>query len=87
MKDISKTIKDIEKYAAGMKKGDGSQPHKPFFTLYAKQRHWLNPLRYILGEYKFNWFEENKQPIEYKNVFELMADSVVLDTKDVTFIE
>ena len=58
-------------------------PYKPFFTLYAKKRNWFNLMRFIFGEYKFKWFEKDKQPIKYKNAFELAADSIDLDTKDI----
>lgn len=55
---------------------------KPFYTVYAKHRHWLNPLIYVLGEYKFKWFEKDKQPQKYKNVFHIFATSN-LKVKDV----
>ena len=77
------TIKAIHKYMEGMEKEPFSRPYKPFFTMYAKKRHWLNPLRYIFGEYKFMWFEQDKQPPKYKNVFRLYTDSLDLDVKDI----
>ena len=66
-----------------MENETSSQPYKPFFTIYAKKRHWLNPFKYIFGEYKFRWFEKYKQPIKYKNAFELVANSIDLDVKDI----
>lgn len=80
------TIKQIQKYMECMEKETSSQPYKPFFTLYVKQRHWLNPLKYILGKYKFKWFEEGKQPSKYKNAFQMVADSIDLDVKDIKFV-
>ena len=77
------TIKAIDKYMEDMEKEVSNQPYKPFFTLYGKKRHWLNLLRYIFGEYKFRWFDENKQPPKYKNAFEIFISLIDLDVKDV----
>lgn len=82
----SKTIEEIERYIESMGKETSSQPYKPFFTLYAKQRHWLNPFKYILGEYKFRWFEKDKQPRKYKNAFELYIETLDLGIKDIRLI-
>lgn len=82
-----KTIEDIERYMEGLENETSSQLYKPFFTIYVKKRYWLNPFKYILGEYKFKWFEEGKHPIKYKNAFELVTDSINLDTKDIKFIK
>jgi hypothetical protein len=79
----SKTIKDIEKYMEGLEKKTSSQPYKPFFTIYAKKRHWLNPFKYIFGEYKYKWFEKDKQPRKYINAFEIGSDLINLDVKDI----
>ena len=77
-------IRDIEKYMSGLEKETSIQRYKPFFTIYAKQRHWLNPFKYILGEYKLKWFKEGKQPKNYKNAFELFTESIDLDVKDIS---
>lgn len=82
---MEETIKYIDKYIEGMENETASQLYKPFFTLYTKKRHWLNPFRYIFGEYKYRWFEEGKQPAEYKNAFELFTDSIDIDIKDISF--
>ena len=82
----SKTIKEIEKYVNSMEKETSKQPYKPFFTMYAKKRSRFNPLRFIFGWHKFNWFEKDKQPTGYKNAFELFTDSIDLDAKDITLI-
>ena len=73
----------IEKYIGGLEKETASRQYEPFFTIYAKQRHWLNPLKYILGEYKFRWFEKDKHPNGYKNAFALCTDLLDLDVKDI----
>jgi len=73
---MKETIKEIDKYMEGLEKETSSQPYKPFFTIYAKKRHWLNPFKYIFGEYKFRWFEKDKQPSKYKSAFEIVADSI-----------
>ena len=79
----NKSIKNIEKYVEGFEKKTSSQSYKPFFTIYCKQRHWLNPLKYFLGEYKFNFFEKDKQPPKYENALEALTKSIKLDTKDI----
>ena len=83
----SETIRNIKRYMSELEKETGTKPYKPFSTIYAKKRHWLNLFKYILGEYKFGWFEKDKEPSGYKNAFELYADSLDLDTKDITFQE
>jgi hypothetical protein len=60
---------------------------KPFYTISAKKRHWLNPLKYIFGMYKFNWFVKDKQPKGYRNAFDIYWDSVDLDINDIKFVE
>lgn len=80
-----KTIEKIEKYIARSEKETASQPYKPFFTIYAKKRHKLNPLKYILGEYKMNYFEKGRQPKRYVNSFELFLQKIDLDIKDIVF--
>ena len=83
----SKTIEAIEKYIGELEKETGSKPYKPFFTVYVKKRHSLNPLKYIFGDYKIRWFEKDRQPNGYKNAFELFTESINLDVKDITFIK
>lgn len=61
-------------------------PYKPFFVLYAKKRNRFNLMRFILGEYKFGWFEKNKQPIKYKNATELITATIDLDAEDIKIV-
>lgn len=74
-KFIKNWIKDnrefLDDYRELMEKETDSKTYKPFYTIYAKHRCWFNPLRYVLGEFKFKWFEKNKQPQKYKNVFDI----------------
>lgn len=76
------TIKNIDNYINHLENKTSGQQYKPFFTLYIKQRCWFNPLKYIFGAYKFNWFEKGKQPKNYSSAFEFFTDSLDLDTKD-----
>jgi len=57
--------------------------NKPFYKAYVKERHILNPLRYILGKYNYRFFEEGKQPSGYKSELDILWDSIDLDTKDI----
>ena len=82
MEDI---IDKINEYTSRLEHQTSSQQYKPFYTIYVKERHWLNPLKYILGKYKFSWFVKDKQSRGYKNAFEHYASLVDLDEKDITF--
>lgn len=84
---VEQTIKDIDKYMESMHKETAKEPYKPFFTLYIKKRHWLNPFKYILGEYKFRWFEKDKQPKKYKNAFDCFYSSLDLNTSDIKLMK
>ncbi|MFA5542950.1 MAG: hypothetical protein WDA47_04190 [Bacilli bacterium] len=77
----------IKKYISGLEKETSSQQYKPFFTIYTKRRSWFNPLKYIFGEFKFKWFEINKQPNGYENAFEFYANSIKFDSKDKDNVE
>jgi len=81
------TIENIGKYLLSFEKKTAEEQYKPFFTIYAKKRNIFNPFRFILGEYKFNYFEKNKQPKSYINAFELFTDYINLDVKDITINE
>lgn len=56
--------------------------NKTLFTLYFKERHVLNPFKYIFGKYKFTYFEKDKQPKKYKSIIELWSQSIDLDIKE-----
>jgi len=49
---------------------------KPFYKPYIKLRGKFKPLRYILGKYTSGFFIEGKQPIGYKEPYELYIEMV-----------
>jgi hypothetical protein len=59
---------------------------KPFYTIYMKERNKLNPIRWILGKFKFNWYEKGRQPQGYKNAFDVVFNDIDLNANDIKIV-
>lgn len=60
---------------------------KPFYNLYAKKRRRFNLFRLIFGEYKFRWFEEGKNPTNYKKAWEIVVDSIDINIQNIKIVD